>query len=50
MKDLITVIEMVEKLGFNVDSLTLKEGLNLKNEIIELINNHIIESDNKTNN
>ncbi|AGO47221.1 hypothetical protein Phi19:2_gp082 [Cellulophaga phage phi19:2] len=47
MKDLITIFDASEKLGFNLDSLTIKEAIALKKEIIDSIEQAIINSDNK---
>jgi len=47
MKDLAVLLETCEKMGFSIDSLTLREGAALLVDLKRLINDAIIESDNK---
>jgi len=47
MEKLTIVFEMAEKLGFSLSGLTINEGISLKNEIIDSIEQAIIRSDNK---
>lgn len=47
MEKIIVVFNMASKLGFNLNSLTVSEGIQLKNEIIDAIEQAQINSDNK---
>jgi len=47
MKDLVVLFEACEKMGISLEGLTFVEGLSLLKEFKRLINDAIIESDNK---
>jgi hypothetical protein len=47
MKDLIALFEACNKLGYNLDDLTLDEGMTLLRDFKLLVNETIINSTNK---